>query len=92
MIICRWMSHLSVYNPNKPAKYGLLFKSINASRFSYTFVAAAYCRKPVDEDNNRYYIQGTEHVVIDLVQNVEAETTIKRRNIFHLTVCLDSFS
>ena len=27
------------FNPNKPAKYGLLFKSINASRYPYSFVS-----------------------------------------------------
>ena len=69
------------YNPNKPAKYGLLFKSINAAHFSYTFVAAPYCGKPVDEDNSPYYDQGTEPVVRDLVQKVEAATTMKGRNI-----------
>ena len=25
------------YNPNKPAKYGLLFKSLNDARFPYTY-------------------------------------------------------
>ena len=33
-------------NPNKPAKYGMLFKSVNAVYYSYTFIAAPYCRKP----------------------------------------------
>ena len=29
-------------NSNKPAKYGLLFKSINASRYPYSFVSVLY--------------------------------------------------
>ena len=69
------------YNPNKPAVYELLFKSINATHFSYTFVATPYCRKPADEYNSPYYIQGTEPVVRHLVQKVEAATTMKVRNI-----------
>ena len=31
------------FNPSKPAKYGLLFKSINAVRYSYTFSTTPYC-------------------------------------------------
>ena len=30
------------YNPDKPAKYGLLLKAINAARYPYTFIAAPY--------------------------------------------------
>lgn len=30
------------YKPNKPTKYGLLYKSINASRYPYTFLAAPF--------------------------------------------------
>ena len=33
------------FNPNKPAKYGLLFKSINAAKYPYTFVSARYVMK-----------------------------------------------
>ena len=27
------------FNPNKPAKYGMFFKSVNAVNYSYTYVA-----------------------------------------------------
>ena len=37
------------YNPNKPARYGVLFKSINAAQIPYTFVTAVYAGKPVGE-------------------------------------------
>lgn len=30
------------YNPNKPAKYGLLYKFIHGSRYPYTFLAAPF--------------------------------------------------
>ena len=30
------------FNPNKPAKYGMFFKSVNAVNYSYTFIAATY--------------------------------------------------
>ena len=47
------------YNPSKPAKYGILFKSVNAARYPYTFISAPYTGKPVDGDGP-YYVQGTE--------------------------------
>ena len=34
------------FNPNKPAKYGLLFKSTNSARYPYSFASAPYCGKP----------------------------------------------
>ena len=34
------------YNPSKPAQYGLLFKSVNAVRYPYTFVTTVYAGKP----------------------------------------------
>ena len=39
------------YNPNKPAKYGMLFKSINCSRNPYTYQSHVYCGKPEGEPN-----------------------------------------
>ena len=42
------------FNPNKPSKYGLLFRSINASRYPYSFVSAPYCGKPVGEPTEEY--------------------------------------
>lgn len=50
------------FNPSKPAKYGMLFKSTNDATYPYTFVASPYCVKPEDEDGP-YYIKGTEPIV-----------------------------
>ena len=41
-------------NPNKPSKYSLLFRSINASHYPYSFVSAPYCGKPVGEPTEEY--------------------------------------
>ena len=68
------------YNPNKPAKYGLLFKSINAARYPYTFIAAPYSGKPVEE-GGEYYIQGTENIVKYLVERLESKVQLNGRNI-----------
>ena len=37
------------FNPSKPAKYGLLFKSVNAARYPYTFISSTYIGKPKEE-------------------------------------------
>ena len=36
------------YNPNKPAKYGVLFKSLNDARYSYTYRSLVYAGKPTE--------------------------------------------
>ena len=39
------------YNPKKPARYGMLFKSINACRYPYTFTSFTYAGKPRNHDS-----------------------------------------
>ena len=34
------------FNPSKLAKYALLFKSVNAARYLYTFISSSYSEKP----------------------------------------------
>ena len=43
------------YNPNKLQKYGLLLKSINNSRFPFTYKADPYAGES-DIDDGPYYI------------------------------------
>ena len=68
------------FNPSKPAKYGMLFKSINGARYPYTFASAPYCGKPVDEDGE-FYMKGTEPIVHNLVQQMERTNKLTGRNI-----------
>ena len=68
------------FNPNKPAKYGLLFKSINASRYPYSFVSAPYYRKLVGEPVEKYK-PGTFEVTKHIVSKLQRHTTLKGRNI-----------
>lgn len=68
------------YNPSKPAKYGLLFKSINGARYPYTHVTAPYCGKPTDE-SGEYYVPGTENIVMSLVERLSSKVSLKGRNI-----------
>jgi len=69
------------YNPNKPAKYGLLFCSINAARYLYTFVTAPYCGKLNDKENTEYYVCGTADIVKHLVSRLSNVHSLKGRNI-----------
>ena len=68
------------YNPNKPAKYGMLFKSINAARFPYTFVTAPYAGKP-NKEESEYYQPDTETVTKYLVNRLNQAQTLQRRNL-----------
>ena len=68
------------YNPNKPAKYGLLFKSINAARYPFTFVSEPYAGKPVD-GGGEYYAQETEAIVKQLVNRLGAKQPLQGRHI-----------
>ena len=68
------------FNPSKPAKYGMLFKSINAARYPYTFASVPYCGKPVEEGGD-YYVKGTEPAVHSLVEAMEKTNKLEGRNI-----------
>ena len=44
------------YNKEKPAKYGMLFRSINSAEVPYTYTSIIYAGKPLDEPGP-YYVQ-----------------------------------
>ena len=44
------------FNSSKPAKNGLLFKSVNAAIYRYTFISSPYSGKSTEE-RGQYYIQ-----------------------------------
>ena len=68
------------YNPNKPVKYGLLLKAIDAPCYPYTFIAAPRCGKSV-EDLGEYYVFDTFEVVKKKVDRFESTVTLAGRNI-----------
>ena len=73
------------FNPNKPVKYGLLFKSINLARYSYTFTSMPYCGKPECDasEYSEFYVQGTENAVKYLVNKLNSYCDLQGRNITH---------
>ena len=50
------------YNPDKPAKYGMLFKSINSATYPYTYQSHVYCGKPKGEPKE-FCISRTENYI-----------------------------
>lgn len=68
------------YNPDKPAKYGLLFKSINGARYPYTHQTIVYSGKPVEEPNE-YYVAGTIEYIKRLVDTLSKHQRLAGRNI-----------
>lgn len=68
------------YNPDKPAKYGILFKSLNCARYPYTHQTHAYSGKPT-EAPDQFYIQGTANYIKFLVQRLSMHHSLIGRNI-----------
>ena len=68
------------YNPNKPAKYGLLHKSLNGARFPYTYKAVPYAGKPSD-GTGPYNIDSTQGYVKYLVNETSKHKNTKGRSI-----------
>ena len=50
------------YNPNKPAKYGLLYRSLCDATIPYTYFSLSYAGEPEIFEGNtaKYYITGTD--------------------------------
>ena len=68
------------FNPNKPAKYGLLFKRINALCYPHSFVSEAYCGRSVGEPTEEYK-PGTFQTIKHMVSKLQRYTTLKSQNI-----------
>ena len=71
------------YNPQKPAKYGLLYRSLCHSTVTYTYFSLAYAGKPEVAGGNgvKFYITGTDEYTKYLVNGLSRYTSIQGRNI-----------
>ena len=71
------------YNPQKPAKYGLLYRSLCDSTVTYTYFSLAYTGKPeiVGGNGAKFYISGTDEYTKYLVNGHSGYTSIQRCNI-----------
>ena len=68
------------YNPDKPAKYGILFKSLNSARHPYTYQSIVYSAKPVGDPTDDY-ICGTAEYIKQLETKLQAYQRLQRRKI-----------
>ena len=68
------------YNPDKPAMYGLLFKSVNCGRYPSTYQSHVYSGKPV-VDPSCHYVQGSDSYIRYLVTKLSDRPPLQRRNI-----------
>ena len=68
------------FNLSKPAKYCLLFISVNAVKYPYTFISSPFSGKPTEE-RGQCYIQGTEAIVHYLIETLSTNSSLAGRNI-----------
>ena len=71
------------YNPKKPAKFGLLFRSLRESAVQYTYFSLPSAGKPEGTADD-FYITGTDNYTKYLVDNairVGGASCLKGRNI-----------
>ena len=71
------------YNPSKPAKYGLLYRSLCDSSVSYTYYTLPYAGKPEENtgEPRKYYVTGTDEYTKYLVTEFNRFNSIMGCNI-----------
>ena len=68
------------YNPDKPAKYGMLFKSLNSAGIPYLHRTVVYSSKP-EREANEFYLKGTANYVKSLVSGLQKYVKLDGGNI-----------
>ena len=71
------------YSPNKPAKYGLLYRSLCDSSIPYTYYSLAYADKTekVEGTAGKFYITGTNEYSKYLINELSVYSNLQRINI-----------
>ena len=71
------------HNPKKPAKYGLLYRSLCDSSVWHTYYTLPYARKPEVRtgDSSKYYVTGTDEYTKYLLTEVSRFNSIEGCNI-----------
>ena len=74
---------ITQYNPRKPARYRLLYRSLCDAVVTYTYHTLPYARKPSEINNeaSKYYIAGTDEYKKYLVSGVNHYNSIDGSNI-----------
>ena len=71
----------TVYNPAKPAKYGILYRSINSVEVPYTHSVIVMAGKPENTEGAHYYINSVIGSVERLIMNLKRYQQIDGRII-----------
>jgi hypothetical protein len=68
------------YNKSKPAKYGMLYRSLNDSKLPYTYRSIVYAGRPAEQPTENYMV-GVEETVCELLRRYGAKNELKGRNL-----------
>ena len=77
---CRNRMGFKQNNKSQPAKYGLLYKSVNSVVYPYTYRTAVYAGKPTGEPGP-YYIPGIIPLVKSLIIQLSEKVSLRGRNL-----------
>ena len=69
------------HNPSKPAKYGLLYRSLCDAKVLYMYSTLPYAGKPDVIGANDYYVTGCNEYTKWLVNNFQIYGTLQGQNI-----------
>ena len=64
------MLFVSIIPTNKPAKYGILYRSISNSLVTYTYYTLPYTGKPEEITDDSEYVTGTGNYTKYLVEGL----------------------
>ena len=80
--LCPYRGNIGIkqYNPSKPPKYGLLYRSLCDAEVPYTYFTLPYNCKP-DSPDNEYYVTGSDEYTKYLVNNFVRYNKLTERNI-----------
>ena len=77
---CHVKNGFKIYNANKPARCGLLFKSINSARFPFTYHSVVYSGRPV-QTPSPYYTPSILETIQNLIRKLMQFSDLKGINI-----------
>ena len=67
--------------PKKPAKHGILYRSILDSQVPYTYCTLPYAGKPEEITDDSEYVTGTDNYMKYLAEGLEHQLNLQVRNI-----------
>ena len=71
---------MSQCNPNKPSKYGILYRSLSDVVVPYTYYTLPYAGKPDEINDDSHYVTGTDKYTEYLVDGLQEHVDLSGRN------------